>query len=409
MLSDWNPHRSSVIGVLAAGADVFGREDFRWLASEGRAGTPPAETSHDFTHAGYCVMRDTWAPEGQMLIFDAGHFGTGHQHEDKLSFVYYAGGRELIGDPGIYSYKRDAFEPYWRGSWSHNTVVVDGLSQHRALGPAEETPDPDRCFVMGADFDFGVGWYRRAYSPRSGALWGGDQTSDRDAAIRSVEHQRCILYAKGRYAAVCDRVTGEGEHQIDLLFHPAPVVVGDGVHRTARAVELEVRANGAVVTTERKHANVAVLPAQGADLQVLDLVGQKDPVRGWFALYGIVPSHDIVYRCRGELPRHFETVVQPLPPGEAEPMRVQSLDVCSDSGQMCAAVRCGRDLFLVAYDGPTDMVCQGVCFSGTALLLCRDEQGRPTRAHMVDGTALAIGGHEVFATRAPSPARTLDL
>jgi hypothetical protein len=57
--------------------------------------------------------------------------------------------------------RSDEFEPYWRGSWSHNTVVIDGLSQHRKLGPSEPIPDPDRRFVMGKDF--AVGWYLGAF------------------------------------------------------------------------------------------------------------------------------------------------------------------------------------------------------------------------------------------------------
>lgn len=409
MLSDWNPHRSSSTEVLATGAEVFDRDDFRWFATAGRDGKPPAQPSHDFTHAGYCVMRDGWGPEGQMLIFDAGYFGAGHQHEDKLNFVFYAGGRELIGDPGIYSYKRDEFEPYWRGSWSHNTIVIDDLSQHRALGPAEKMPDPDRRFVVGDGFDFASGWYRRAYSPRNKALWGGGAANDADRAVRNVQHQRCIFYLKGRYAVICDRVLGEGKHQVDILFHPAPVVTGKGAAKKSRAVDLQVRDNGVVITKEKEHANVAIIPAQGGSLDVLDLIGQKDPVRGWFALYAIEPSHDIIYRSRAKLPQHFETVVQPLPPGEASPMTVKMLEVSSADGKTCAALATGDDMFLVSYDGPTQMTCRDVRFVGTALLLTSDRSGAARWAYMVDGRSLRLAGKEVFATDSRTRARTLEL
>jgi len=354
-------------------------------------------------------MRDRWGPDGQMLIFDAGYFGAGHQHEDKLNFVFYAGGRELIGDPGIYSYKRDEFEPYWRGSWSHNTIVIDDLSQHRALGPAEEMPDPDRRFVIGDGFDFASGWYRRAYSPRNKALWGGRATNDADAAIRNVQHQRHIFYVKGRYAIVCDRALGEGEHQVDILFHPAPVVTGKGAAKKSRAVDLTVRANGVVITKEKDHANVAIIPAQGGSLEVLDLIGQKGPVRGWFALYAIEPSHDIVYRSRGKLPRHFETVIQPLATGDAAPMKVRTLEIKSVDDGTCIALSCGNDLFLLSYGGPTEMTCGDVQFHGTALLLNSGPPGRPVRAHMVDGQRLRLADKEAFSTDSPTPARTLKL
>lgn len=395
MLSDFNPYRQSAVEVFQTGAGVFGRPDFLWMASGGSRGRPPDSTSHDFTHAGYCVMRDRWGPDGQMLVFDAGYFGAGHQHEDKLNFVLYAGGRELIGDPGIYSYKRDEFEPYWRGSWSHNTVVVDGLSQHRALGPAEAIPDPDRRFVRGRDFDFASGWYRHAYSPRgttTGKGAGADRRAAAAAALRGVQHQRCVFYAKGLYAVVCDRVAGGGEHQIDLLFHPAPRIEEAGLHPAVRPVALRVGDDRTVVTTEKDAANVAILPAEGAGWDVLDLVGQKNPVRGWCALYGIQPSHDIVYRRRARLPIHFETVVQPLPAGMARPMRVEALPVSCRGAQTCAAVACGDDLLLLSYDGAAEMRCGDVEFRGTALLLRRDPQGRPLRAFAVDGADVRVGG-----------------
>ncbi|MCX7045284.1 MAG: alginate lyase family protein [Candidatus Sumerlaeota bacterium] len=424
MLSDFNPGRASAKEILQTGAEVFARNDFQWLATGGAQGKPPSETSHDFTHAGYCVMRDKWGTDGQVLIFDAGYFGAGHQHEDKLNFVYYAGGRELIGDPGIYSYKRDEFEPYWRGSWSHNTLLVDGLSQHRGLGPAEEMPDPDRRFVMGDGFDFASGWYRRAYSPRGSQVWeakpGAAETKSpaktpvagadpKTGAIRNVQHQRCIFWVKGRYAIICDRVAGEGAHQIEVLFHPAPVITDDGIKRTVRPVELEIGAKGRVVTKERDSANVAILPAQGAEFETLDLVGQKNPVRGWYAMYGIQPSHDIVYRRRAKLPQHFETVIQPLPAGKTQHITVEPLQSNTQTTQTCAALACGNDLFLISYDGPTDISCDGVQFSGTALLLQRDEQRRPLQAFMVDGKSLMIGGKSVFSPQTPAPAHSLDL
>jgi hypothetical protein len=410
MLSDGNPTRLSVVGIVKAGAEVFGRRDFRWLATNGREGKRPAKTSHDFTHAGYCVMRDRWGPDGQVLVFDAGYLGLKHEHEDKLNFVYYAGGGELLGDPGIYSYKRDEFAPYWRGTWSHNTIVIDGLSQHRALGPPERIPDPDRRFIIGDGFDFATGWYRRAYSPRQSGYWSHpNRKSDKAASIRNVEHQRCIFYVKGQYAVICDRVLGKGEHQVDILFHPAPIVTGEGMRRTARAVDLKVGPNGVAVTKEGRHANVAIIPAQGKSFKVLDLIGQKNPVRGWYALYGIQPSHDIVYRCRTELPRHFETVVQPLPAGRTEPMGVQSRQVDCEDRKTCAALKCGGDLFLISYDGPAEMACADVRFLGTALLLRSSTSGRAVRAYMVDGKLLMLGGTTVLSTDRATPARSLEL
>ena len=411
LLNDFNPQMYGAAEVLQIAADVFPREDFRWFASGGRQGSPPRQPSRDFTHAGYCVMRDRWGPDGQVLIFDAGYFGSGHQHDDKLHFVFYAGGRELIGDPCIYPYKRDEFEPYWRGTWSHNTVTIDDLSQDRRAGPAESTPDPDRRFVIGDGFDFAVGWYRRAYSPRGAPLWGDGgkaAAADRAATIRDVQHQRCVFFVKGHYAVITDRIVGQGSHQVDILFHPAPIVTGEGTRRTARAAKLDIRPDGSIVTRESEHANVAMLPASREKQQVLQLVGQKNPVRGWYALYGIVPSPDLVYRAHVELPAQFATVVQPLPPGDAEPLRVRPCDVTVGGGGPAIGVECGDDLFLLSHDGPAEMRSAEVAFHGTALLLRRAPDGR-RHAWMVDGRRLSLDGREVFTTSDPKPATSIEL
>jgi hypothetical protein len=185
---------------------------------------------------------------------------------------------------------------------------------------------------------------------------------------------------------------GKGEHQLDLLFHPAPLASGEGLATRVRPVTLQVNGDQSVVTAEPGAANVAILPAHGAGCQVFDLIGQANPVRGWYAFYGIIPSHDIAYRWRGPLPRHFETVIQPLLTSRARPMKVAARPVTCAGKQSCAAVACGDDLFLISYDGPAEMRCGEVEFQGTALLLARDGQGRALYASAVDGRALRVGG-----------------
>jgi len=277
-------------------------------------------------------------------------------------------------------------------------MTVDGLSQLRARGPAEVIPDPDRRFVQGKGFDFAEGWYRHVYGLRGAQVWKSYQNTNtvhQVSVVNDVQHQRCVFYVKGRYAVVCDRAVGTGEHQLDILFHPAPVISGSGLQPVIRPVALTVRGDHSVVTVEKEAANVAILPARGRDLEVLDLIGQKDPVRGWFSVCGIQPSHDIVYRWRGQLPRHFETVVQPLLGDKAKPMVVEARPVTCRGSQTCAAVACGSDLFLLSYDGPAEMECGDIRFQGTALLLERDQQGRVVHVFAVEGRELRVDGRDV--------------
>ena len=74
-------------------------------------------------------MHDQWGPDGQFLFFDGAAWGASHQHDDKLTFTLYAGGRLLIGDPNIYSYSPTELTHYFKASRGHNLIMVDGRGQ----------------------------------------------------------------------------------------------------------------------------------------------------------------------------------------------------------------------------------------------------------------------------------------
>ncbi|MFA5859519.1 MAG: alginate lyase family protein [Elusimicrobiota bacterium] len=408
-LNDNSPNRQRIGELFDTGAEVFNRPDFRWMGSNGKTGSPPEGLSHDFTHAGYCVMRDKWGAEAQMLIFDAGNFGTGHQHEDKLNFVLYAGGREVIGDPGIYSYNHNEYEPYWRGTWSHNSVVIDGLSQHRALGPNEDIPDPDRRYVYNTEFDYAVGWYRRAYSPRGAQVWENKtHTREEDIAssIRDVQHQRCVVYLKSRYAVVFDRIVGTGTHGVEIIFRPAPVLEDDKKgKKTVRAVKLETFPGDVVVTQEDKCSNVAIIPVhtdgqeKAVNYVFRNIIGQKKPIRGWYAWLGIQPSHEIVYGYKTPLPMHAETIIQPLSAGKNVVEKTQGIKVGTTGENTCAGIIYGKDLILLSYSSPCVMKYNNVEFNGTVLVLTYSDKkfDTPAAAYMVDGIELIINGKKVYS------------
>jgi len=87
-----------------------------------------------------------WQGDRQ-LILDAGAFGAfsaGHSHAHALSIVLRAGGRELLIDPGTYTYTGDAQRrSIFRGTPMHSTVTIQGAEQARDSGPfGWATPRP---------------------------------------------------------------------------------------------------------------------------------------------------------------------------------------------------------------------------------------------------------------------------
>jgi hypothetical protein len=105
-LPDVNDGDWEVVSELmeSAAKDYPKRSDFLWAFSKGRQGKPPAEASHAFPYAGYYIMRNGWKPDSLWALFDGGHFGYGHQHEDKLNVLLHAYGRLLLGAGGNYAY-----------------------------------------------------------------------------------------------------------------------------------------------------------------------------------------------------------------------------------------------------------------------------------------------------------------
>jgi len=105
-----------------------------------------------FPSSGVAVLRQaagdfTRQPASTAVSLSYGPYGGGHGHPDKLSIVVYAQGRQWIPD-----FPSMPYGTHWKAEWtaqtvSHNTVVVDGISQRpNAKGgpnfPVDRTSDP---------------------------------------------------------------------------------------------------------------------------------------------------------------------------------------------------------------------------------------------------------------------------
>jgi Heparinase II/III-like protein/Alginate lyase len=113
----------------------------------GRTGKPIKEAAplHSVLEpgAGYAILR----AGSSTAAFTFGPFGGFHGHFDKLSFVYFSQGKELGYDPGrarSQAYRLPVHKNWYRATISHNTVLVDRVSQKGAAGQPElfvSTPD----------------------------------------------------------------------------------------------------------------------------------------------------------------------------------------------------------------------------------------------------------------------------
>jgi len=353
----------SYADLLELAADLLDREDLRWVATRGRAGTPPARRCVGFADGGYHVQRSGWGDGGRafaderFLIFDCGPIGDGgHGHYDLLNIEVAAGGRPLVVDPGRYTY--DEQEPnlrhWFKGTAAHNTVVVDGLDQtpYRPGKPRKGTIARGRLIE------------------RHGApgldLVHGEATSRQYDAV----HTRRVAFVADEYWVVEDRLAADAPHRYELRFHLAPEAEGN--------VVVERRADGWAVRA----------PGVG-----LVFAGDAEPAvePGWYApVYGVkhaAPVLSVV--AEGRADATFTTLVVPLPDGAAIP----ELTVRAEEGATTVLEVAGRrfvdSLYWSEEGAPLDL---GPLRCRAAAGWSRRGADGPTRVR-----AAGVGGGPVWA------------
>jgi len=160
-----------------------------------------------FADAGVAVMT-----AGDVhIVIKAGPFGEGsggHSHADVLSLVARVGDREILIDPGTYTYIADAAERNrFRGSAAHNTVRIDGRDQAIPAGPFRWNQKPAvaiRQFTSSPHRDF----------------------LDASCTYAGFTHRRRVVFRKPDLVVVLDTVLdtaegGPGDHLLEQFWHLA--------------------------------------------------------------------------------------------------------------------------------------------------------------------------------------------
>ena len=171
------------------------------LAVEPPGRTASSYSSRLFDNAGVVVMVDA----DRQIVVKAGPFGEGsggHSHSDILSLVVRAGPREILIDPGTYTYTTDPAErDRYRGSAGHNTIRIDERDQATPAGPFRWL---DKPVVEIRE------WLPSLLEGRLDAV----------CRYRGFTHRRRIRFLKPRFVVVLDTVDGpSGDHLVEQFWH----------------------------------------------------------------------------------------------------------------------------------------------------------------------------------------------
>ena len=150
--------------------------------------------SIDFSNIGISVLRTRpdADPRGEMMLtFDYGRH-LGHGQLDKMGITLFGNGRLLVADYGTPSYGA-AILPYYTGTWSHNTVIVDGQNQ-------KHTKKGERLAFSNTPL-------LKASCART------------DEAYPGVDWRRCVLLVDDSYVLVVDDLASSASRTYDWLLH----------------------------------------------------------------------------------------------------------------------------------------------------------------------------------------------
>jgi len=274
---------ADVRSLCREGYEFFpNRKDFLWAATDRKEGSPPSQVSYAFPYAGHLIMRTGWGPDDAYLLFDVGPFGLAHQHEDKLHFVLYAQGRELIIAPGNYPYDTSPWRKYHIGSFAHNVVHVDGEPQNRRRlkGQTSVVSEPlPHEWRTDPKYDYASAVYDDGFGSRSEKIAG---------------HCREILFVKPDYWVVIDtlRPRDDRPHLYEAFFHT-----------DAQPEEAAMAPETDLFTTKFKGGNIVIAPATGMDIKGKIIAGEEQPnVQGWVkcGAYDVRPAATAVYTRQGK-------------------------------------------------------------------------------------------------------------
>ena len=358
----------NVEGSLRKGFSYFPeRTDFQWLGSGGREGVEPSFTSCAMPWSGWYMMRSGWERDALYLHLDAGPFGYGHQHEDKLSILLHAHGKRLLTEGGVYAYDSSPSRRYVLSTRAHNTTMIDGFEQSRR-GASRDTyvskAPLDNRWITTPVYDYAEGRYDEGYG--------------KDKA-KIATHYRRVVFLKPKFWLVIDRLLPNDaeSHRYDAIFH----VLADEYAVDERT--------GAFVGTSPGQAGLAIHPLSQGNMAVEVVRGQKEPVfQGWVpggGQYNVVPVPTPVYTATGAGPLTMAWILQPLRPGEASPIR-SCVTTTSENGEIAdiGFVDGTGYRLLLRHEGDAPLRADGTVSTAELTLVERGVDGTPQRLVLIE-------------------------
>ena len=255
---------------------LFKRDDFLYLATEGKEGVKPGATTYALKESGLYSMRSSWDKQAICLVLKCGPDGGGHCQPDNGTFDVYAGGRNLMPDAGSYIYSGDPEGRAWfRQTKIHQTLTLNGENS--------------------------------GYAPKL-LLWkpgdGLDILVIENAGDDQLTHRRAVFFVEKKYFIIVDEALGSGTGDVGLHFQLAPT--GANFDYENFSVSTGYQDGWNVLVRTEKQEGLKLIEEEG---QVSFLYTKKEP-RPAFGYH--------IDKGPGQAGLRFVTLVAPYEKGKPE-------------------------------------------------------------------------------------------
>ena len=261
------------------------RPDWLGMASNGMDGKLPAgPPSRFYPWAGQVFLRSGWNARAAWLYFDAGPYGSAHQHVDRLHVSLAAGGRLLLADTGRYTYQPGPWRDYFRGAAGHSVLRLNGRAADQAPRVVNEPLPIAFSELNGATFAAATAVFR---APPAGGLL--------PAMAAPVPWTRAVLMGPNGFTCIMDHLVTFSSQDVEARWHFAPGVSTD------------------------EAASIVVPCGTAVDLESELTIGRELPEpAGWHSddYNRRVPVPMLSYRGRIDAPTTFVWCIRP--PGAPE-------------------------------------------------------------------------------------------
>lgn len=361
-------------------ARVFGPED------KG----DPSFTSIQFPYSGYYVMRTGWRKDDPFCIFKSSRRPLGHARDDNNSFFLGAFGRDLLVDSGTSTYGEHAVNKYLDGTFSKNSIAVDGKSQLRT-----QIGQGNRGAITTSDAPIANRWHTSvAFDLAEGAYEAGYE----DPAIE-VRHERQIIFLREHSLwIVTDRLRGE--------MRPMPA---NETHTYTQAwnfddefgkdqVQLDEKTRR-VWSDDPKGANVGIYNFSAAPLTYKKWFGEvleNGEHRGWVRGKGAeakTPAVDVHATWTGKGEQILVTLIEARKDNQSRIAKVESIGKDGTQGFQATLDDKQVITYLAALD-EAPLGADKIAMRGSALLTQTTPKGK-TRGIALDCRDWKSGGENV--------------